>query len=170
MRRRAAGLGVVLGLVSLGLLVAGCGGERATPAAPSSSAQPRPPAGFPLLGSWATTITRDDLRAAGLTDPGVLNENSGRFTWTFEADGTWHVLQVSLDDAPVLNPVFSGTFLVEDHAILVVTAFPEQYRDAGIRYTWMLEPSGGVRFHMETPPDEIAPVIAETHAWEPVPA
>src|SRR3989442_1443722 len=76
------------------LVMAGCSTGTASPpapaatsVAPSQSALGAPvPSGFPLIGSWMTAITKDDLRAAGITDPGLLNENSGRFIWTFAQD------------------------------------------------------------------------------------
>jgi hypothetical protein len=71
-------------------LVAGCVGLAGSTSSGTAGASHDPaPAGFPLLGSWTTTITRDDLRAGGITEEGLLVENSGIFTWALEADGTW---------------------------------------------------------------------------------
>jgi hypothetical protein len=126
------------------------------------------PADLPILGTWVTTITRGDLESAGITDPGTLNENTGRFTWSFDPDGTWRAVQVSLDDAPVMNPVASGTFVVEgDGVLLVTTDFPEAFRDSGLRYTWRKAPDGGVAFGVPDPPDPMLPLVVETHPWLP---
>jgi len=74
-------------------------------------------------------------------------------------------VQVSLLDAPVLNPVFGGTFRVNGDRLVAITEFPEQYRDAGIAYTWRLEPDGSVRFEVVDPPDPIIAVVTNTHPW-----
>jgi hypothetical protein len=153
------------------LLVAGCSGSGASQApaaasgAPSRSAIGVPaPSGFPLIGSWTTSITKDDLRAAGITDPGLLNENSGRFVWTFAQDGTWTNVQQSLDGSPIRAPVFRGHYTVDGPILVAVTEFPPEYRDAGLRYRWALD-NGQVRFELLNPPDPIAPVIASAHPW-----
>ena len=126
------------------------------------------PSGLPILGTWETTITRADLESAGITDPGTLNENAGRFTWSFDPDGTWRTVQVSLDDAPVLNPVFSGTFVADgDSALLVTTTFPEAYRDSGLRYTWRVALDGSVTFGVPNPPDPVLRAVVEAHPWRP---
>lgn len=126
------------------------------------------PAGLPVLGTWVTTISRADLESVGVVDPGTLNENTGRFTWSLDPDGTWRTVQESLDDAPVLNPVFSGTFVVEgDGVLLVTTTFPEAYRDAGLRYTWRVAPDGSVVFGVPNPPDPVLRAVVETHPWQP---
>lgn len=156
--RRA--LAIVAG--SLLLAVAGCGssGSAGPTAEPSGSSGP----GAELLGAWVTTITRDDLRAGGLTDAGLLNENSGTFTWTFEADGTWTQVQVSLDDAPINAPVFSGTWRVEGGDLVMVTEFPEQYRDEGLHFDYAVD-GGSATFDLLDPPDPILPIVVEAHPW-----
>ena len=153
-------------------LIIGCSaGPRSSPApsgasvAPSQSAIGVPaPSGFPLIGSWTTSITKDDLRAAGITDPGLLNENSGRFVWTFAQDGTWTSVQQSLDGSPIRAPVFRGHYTVDGPILVAVTEFPPEYRDAGLRYRWALA-NGQVRFELLNPPDPIAPVIVSAHPW-----
>jgi hypothetical protein len=125
---------------------------------------PAVPAGHPLVGAWTTEVTKADLRAAGVTDPGALNENSGRFTWTFAPDGTWTSVQESLDGAPVHNPVFRGTWVVDGGTFVAKTTFPEQYRDEGLHYSWTAA-GDEVRFDLLDPPDPILPVVVETHAW-----
>ena len=133
--------------------------------APSQSAIGVPaPSGFPLIGSWTTSITKDDLRAAGITDPGLLNENSGRFVWTFAQDGTWTSVQQSLDGSPIRAPVYRGHYTVDGPILVAVTEFPPEYRDAGLRYRWALA-NGQVRFELLNPPDPIAPVIVSAHPW-----
>jgi hypothetical protein len=147
------------------IVATGCTGP-ATSSSPSplgASHEPAP-AGFPLLGTWTTTITRDDLQAAGLTEEGILKENAGTFTWAFEADGTWRQVMVSLDGSPVMNPVFNGYYTVEGDVLTAVTEFPEIYRDEGLHYTFELD-GDAVTFDNSNPPDPIWPVIIETHPW-----
>lgn len=155
--------------IAIVALVAACAQPAAGTGAPAGSGRSPAgaPAGFPLIGTWTSTITAADLEAAGITDPGAIQENAGRFTWTFEADGTWRQAQVSLTDTPILNPVFSGMFAVDDGVLVVTTTFPEQYRDAGLHYTWQITGVGAVSFRLQDPPDPMLPVIVEAHPWQP---
>jgi hypothetical protein len=156
--------------VAVALLVGACKPAATTEVGTTGPVSTRVaiPSGLPVLGTWATTITRADLESAGITDPGMLNENTGRFTWSLDSDGTWRTVQVSLDDAPVLTPVFSGTFAVDgDAAVLVTTTFPEAYRDSGLRYTWQVNPDGSVTFRVPEPPDPVLRAVVETHPWRP---
>jgi hypothetical protein len=147
--------------------LAACGSPAASPE-PAATAAPSTgtviPGDFPLLGSWTTSVTKTDLGAAGITDPNAQNENSGRFTWTFAPDGTWSLVQESLDGSPINTPVFRGTYTVGGVSIVATTTFPEQYRDTGLHYDYALE-NGGVRFDVIDPPDAFLPVIVETHPW-----
>lgn len=144
------------------LLLVACGG----PAAPATPTGPAPMASgdSALIGTWTTTITKADLEAAGLTDPGLHNENSGRFTWTFRPDGTWTQVQESLDGAPVNTPVFRGTYTATAGTFFATTEFPEQYRDEGLPFTWVVD-GADLRIFVLDPPDEIMPVIVQTHPW-----
>ena len=158
---------MVLAAVAIAALAAACEIGSRTASSPAHTG-PTPPPGSPLIGSWTTTITRADMAGAGITDPGIVNENTGRFTWTFSPDGTWRVVQESLDDVAVLYPVYAGTFSVDGDHLGATTDFPEQYRDSGIRYRWEITPQQGLQLSVENPPDPIAPIIAETRPWQPV--
>lgn len=125
-----------------------------------------PPSGFALLGSWVTTVTKADFAAAGVTDPALQNENSGRFTWTFGPDGTWTVVQESIDGSLINNPVFRGGYIVAGDTLVVTTEFPSDNRDAGLHYTWTKDGSA-VRFDVIDAPDPMLPVIVESHPWTP---
>ncbi len=135
----------------------------ASPAAASGSAI-EIPAGFPI-GSWTVTITDDDLTAADVTNPGLVTENTGVFTTTFAADGTWTTVQET--DAPVRWPVFRGTFTpVGTDAMDQVTTFPPDFAGDVVRFTWRLE-DGQLHLTVPEPPDEFLPIVIETHPWEP---
>lgn len=145
--------------------LAGCANPPGSTSSGTAGASHDPaPSGFPLIGSWTTTITRDDLREGGVTEEGLLNENAGAYTWAFEADGTWRQVMVSLDGSPVMNPVFSGYYTVDDDVVIAVTEFPEMYRDDGLHYPF--EVSGDtVRFDILDPPDPMLRILTETHPW-----
>jgi hypothetical protein len=117
-----------------------------------------------LLGTWETTITKDDLRAAGVTDPGLLNENAGRFTATYAADGTWSTAQVSLDGSPVFNPVFRGTWTATADTLEIHVAFPEPYAGDVTTYGWTRD-GNELRLTLIGPEDPIGKVITEAHPW-----
>ncbi len=170
--RAGHGMGRTVAGLALGvsLAVAACSGSstaapRPTGAASNPSATPGPAAsGSELVGAWATTITKADLEAAGITDPGAQNENSGRFVFTFGPDGTWTQVQESLDGSPVMNPVFRGTYTVDGSSFVATTTFPAEYADAGLHFTWAMA-GADLQLDLLDPPDELLPVIMETHPW-----
>jgi len=142
------------------VIVQACGGLGGTM---SPTALPLPD-GFPL-GAWTVTITEEDLRDAGITDPGLLAENAGVFTKTYAGDGTWTVAQET--DAPIRWPVFRGTYRSSGlNEIEEVTTFPEDYAGDVVRFTWARE-GANVRFTVVDPPDPILPILTETHPWQP---
>ena len=149
----------LVGLLLLGA-VAGCGvlgGSSAPTMLPL-------PEDFPL-GAWTVTLTEDDLRAAGITDPGGVAENAGVFTKTYTADGTWTVAQET--DAPIRWPVFRGTFrVIGSNEIEEVTQFPEDYAGEVIRFRWARE-DVNVRFTVVDSPDPMLSILTETHPWQP---
>jgi len=141
-------------------IVQACGGSAGT----MSPTVPPLPEDFPL-GAWTVTITEDDLRDAGITDPGMLAENTGVFTKTYAADGTWTVAQET--DAPIRWPVFRGTYqAIAPNEIEEVTSFPEDYAGDVVRFRWARE-GQNVRFTVVDPPDPILPILTETHPWQP---
>jgi hypothetical protein len=118
-----------------------------------------------LVGTWQMTVTKEDLQAGGISDPGSLNENSGRFTRTFRADGTWASAQESLDGSPIFNPAWRGTYTVEGDELGVAIDFPTQYQGDRERYRWAIE-GGELRLAMLEPSDDpVARLLAESHPW-----
>jgi len=167
--RRVRGPDVALGdvnrlragiLASFLAALAACGGS------PSTSATASAVAGLPtdLIGTWTTTVTKDDLRAKGLTDTHVLNENSGTFTWTLAADGTWSSVQESLDNSPVFNPIARGTWTGVPGTMILTTTFPPEIADRGITMTWRIE-DGKLVVRVPDPPDPLQPLGLEMHPW-----
>ena len=167
MRHVAAGLLLTAAVTAA---VAGCatGGVGSSTPAASAGGGGSPAAALPLHGTWTTSITKDDLAAKGVSDPGLQNENSGRFQWTFAPDGTWTSVQQSLDGSPINGPVFQGTYVVAGDQLVSTTTFPEQYRDAGLHYTWAIDGANLVLDILD-PPDPMLPVVVEAHPWTRVP-
>lgn len=175
---RSAPLARGLLLVSLAAGLAACssspattGGATAAPTAAGGSPIAFP-AGFPI-GTWTTTITADDLAAVsdeslatiGMSRDNLVNENTGVFTTTLAADGTWSTTQDT--DLPVKWPVFRGTFTpVGGDAFDQVTTFPPDFAGDVVRFTWRTE---GEQLHLTVPvpPDPVLPVLTEAHPWSP---
>jgi hypothetical protein len=160
--RRIGSIGAGVALV---VAIAGCGPRAAALASPEAS----PPRGSsvavsPLVGTWVSTITREDLRAAGITADGLLDENSGRFTWTFASDGTWTQRQDSLDGAAINAPVFEGTYELDGDQFIQRTTVPTQYAGDRLVFSWRID---GEQLLLEllNPDDEILPVVMEAHPW-----
>jgi hypothetical protein len=149
------------------LVVTGCAPGSGGSSTGATSG-PAPSGAEALVGSWQTTITKDDLRGGGITEAGLLNENSGIFTWTFRADGVWTNAQMSQDGSAIDAPVFRGTYWIEGDTLVAVTEFPSQYRDAGLHYHWHVTGQQLV-VDLLDPPDPTAALIAELHPWVRVP-
>ena len=126
--------GIAATLAAVAIIAIGCSAPAASPPPGSASAPAELPADFPL-GSWTTTITEEDLRAAGLTDIGALSENAGTFTMTLGEDGTWTTTQES--DARIRWPVFRGTYEVTGPATFQQrTDFPPDFAGDLVDFEW----------------------------------
>ena len=156
-RRVSLGLGLIV-------LVAGCGAPSSTTGLPGAAASPATAA---PLGSWTVTITEDDFRHAGLTDPGLLDENVGTLTLTFEDDGTWTAAMQS--SQPVKWPVHSGTWESGGPGIIGMrTSFPPDYAGDYVTVRWATE-ADGLHLGLVSPPDPVLKVHLETRPWSPAP-
>jgi hypothetical protein len=152
-------------LLTLAFALGGCGPLAAGVASPSGvTSAVTPGVAAPLIGAWVTEVTRDDLRAGGITAEGLLDENSGRFTTTFNPDGTWRSVQESLDGAPVSLPVFEGTWEASPDTLIQVTMSPEQYAGDRVEFTWRVE-DGQLHLDVVNPPDDILPIVVGAHPW-----
>ena len=156
---------LVATILGAAFALAACGGQ-AVPT-PGPSAAPGTGAaltGHPLVGTWTTSVTKADIAAGGITDPAAQNENSGQFSWTFGADGSWTAVQQSLDGSPITNPVFRGTYTVDGDKLVMATEFPTDYRDNGLHYTWSIA-GDAATFDVLDPPDSLLPLVVESHPW-----
>jgi hypothetical protein len=165
-------LAAVVAAISAGCS-GGAGASSSPPAsaAPSaaapSAAAPSPAAAIPdaIVGSWTTTITEADLRAGGVTADGELSENSGVFTMTLGADGTWSTSQET--DVPIRWPVFKGTFVATGpDSFRQTTTFPADFAGDVVDFTWSAE-GGSLAVKVPQPPDHILGIIMESHPWQP---
>src|SRR5688572_27852061 len=76
-RHRAASATAATTLITLMLALAGCGPLAAGVASPTvGPSLLSPGAAGPLIGAWVSEVTREDLRAGGLSAEGLLDENS----------------------------------------------------------------------------------------------
>jgi hypothetical protein len=155
-------------------LLAGCSTAGAPTRSPSASAAAIAsqnaarslPADFPA-GSWTTTITEADLRAAGMTATGELAENTGSFTMTLDPNGTWTTTQRT--DTPIRWPVFRGTWEATGPSTFRQrTDFPTDFAGDVVDFTWQLV-DGELVLKVPSPPDAILPLIVETHPWQKAP-
>ena len=152
-------------IAAIAVMVMACT-SSAGPSAPASvpvvqaSSLVALPDGFPI-GSWTSTITEEDLRKAGVTDAGLIKENTGAFTTTFASDGTWSTAQTT--DAPIRWPLFRGTFEVAgDGLIDQTTTFPPDYAGDVVRLTWRME-NGTLVLGVPEPPDPFLRMLTEMH-------
>ncbi len=160
------------------MALAGCSaGTPATavpasaPAAPNGSALALP-SGFPI-GTWTTTITGEDLAKVsdeslakiGMSRDNLVKENTGVFTTTISADGTWSTVQDT--DVEVKWPVFRGTFTpVGDDAFDQATTFPPDFAGDVVRFTWRME-DGQLHLTVPDPPDPVLGILTAAHPWTP---
>jgi hypothetical protein len=139
--------------------------SRAPSVTPAGTPGGAPPGGAAPLGTWTTTITGDDLRAAGFADRGTVAENSGTFTMTIGADGTWTQVQ-QMEPAPRW-PVFRGKWAATgDEALELRTTFPSDYAGDVVSITWQIE-QGSLRIQLVTPDDALLRANLESHPWQP---
>lgn len=160
----------LLAVVALAVVSTGCAASVVTTSAPSAA-----PAGTQAgaapgtvapVGSWTTTISADDLHAAGFTESGFVRENVGTFTFTVDADGTWTQAQQT-DPAPRW-PVFRGTWAATgDDEFELRTTFPADYAGDVVTIGWLMEDEN-LRLQLVTPDDPVLRANLETHPWQPV--
>ncbi len=155
----------ILALASVGCATApGATSAGTAPSAPATGSPIALPADFPI-GTWVVTITEQDLRDAGITDPQLLRENTGTFTKTYAADGTFTVVQEA--PTPIRWPVFRGTYTpVGADGTEERTTFPSEYVGEVLHYTWKHE-GDGIRFTVLDAQDVVLPFTTGAHVWVP---
>jgi hypothetical protein len=160
------------GFIGLTILALACttpassgSGSSAAAGSPAGPAGSSAASGEAPIGTWSMMLTAADLAAAGFTDPGFVAENTGTFTYTFGADGTWTVAQTTTH--PVRWPVFRGTYVVTGPGALEMkTEFPSDYAGDVVAITWTRE-GEGLRLKVVSPDDPVLRLNLETHQWMP---
>ena len=95
-RQRTVAAVLVLGAILSPALLTGCTTSEGEPKAASTSK-----ASSDLVGSWASTVTKEDLlRVVPDFQREYLCDNAGRFDWTFDSDGTFEIDQAALPECP----------------------------------------------------------------------
>lgn len=153
----------LLATVAMVVAVVGAcsGASTVTGTGASASAAAIPEA---IIGTWTTTITETDLKAAGITAPAGLAENAGVFTMTLGQDGTWTTSQEA--DVPLRWPVFRGSYIATGpDSFRQTTDFPPDYAGDVVDFTWSTE-GGALALKLPAPPDHVLPVLMETHPWQ----
>jgi TRAP-type C4-dicarboxylate transport system substrate-binding protein len=120
------------------------GGDRSAPAGADHPST--------LAGVYRFEVTEEDLRAEGVTDPGLIAENVGIQTWTI-ADGGWCWEQKAPN--PVNNPDDCGAYEVSGDRFTIY--FPD---GASETHRWQLTPEGDLRFDATGVEDPVGRAIA----------
>src|SRR5215470_3405083 len=86
------------------------------------------PAGPALIGTWTSTVTKQDiLRVVPDFQTPYLCENSGTFVWKFAADGKFAIDQTSLPDCPTPgNPHVEATWVIDGNLVTFAKGTPDQ--------------------------------------------
>ena len=138
-----------------------CTSPAATTSPETNGARASLPPGFPV-GSWTNTLTGDDLRAAGVSDPADLRQ-AGPQTLTFSADGTW--THVSPNARP--DPVFRGRIVVTGaDKFEMHTIFPTELVGEVVTIRWRVE-NGALLLDTLDAPHPVITAQMEAHPWSP---
>ena len=105
-----------------------------TPAAtPQPTNTPEPPTATPnpkqaLIGSWTSTVTKDDLvRVRPEFPEEFLCDNSGTFVWQFNADGTFVIDQTLLPDCTLVGSAhIEDTWVLDGNQITFAKGTPDE--------------------------------------------
>lgn len=101
------------------------------PTATTSATLPNTPVPEPaptLVGSWTTTVTKEDLlRVAPDFKQEFLCNNAGTLVWQFKADGTFSIDQTVLDGCPVPPSThIESTWANEGNVVTFAKGTPDQ--------------------------------------------
>ena len=153
-------------VIAIVMLLAACTTPSGESSASPAGGYATTAAGF-ALASWTTTITADDLHAGGVTDPEMVDQNSGRMVLTYRADGTWTLVQTSLTGISLWEPIFRGTYTVDRDRVTHVVTFPERYAAEGGHdtCTWRIE-ADTLILNLVDSGDEFIEVVYEAHPWQ----
>ena len=111
-----------------------------------------------LNGIYRIEIMRDDLRAAGVTNRGDLDNNEGIGTWTL-CDGRYTMDQL----APQLTDHVEGSYSVADDQCHVRPVLLEPQENLVLTFVW--QPTGEMLTLQ--PVGEMLPILRVTFAVRP---
>ena len=132
------------------------------PSRPTFPPAPTPALGDFPLGTYTTTLTRDDVKNAGFPSEHDMDENAGFFTLDVNDDGTWRFVQTS--NVPLENPVFQGTFAVDGDQIAFRVIEPLEFNTEVDTVTWKL--IGKTMLFTWVGPDQgLSTLIWTKHPW-----
>lgn len=94
------------------------------PPAPTATPDPK----LALVGSWTTTVTKEDLVRIRPEFPQEhLCDNAGTYLWKFNADGTFTIDQTALSDCPTpANTHIEDVWSVEGNLFTIAQGTPNQ--------------------------------------------
>jgi hypothetical protein len=99
-------------LIVVAILVTACGSRKEPTPTPANTDTPLPPTATPIVqmpnGTYKTSISKDELTAAGMTEA-VACENAGVLALTTAGD-QWSIIQTAAPGCTVFNPKWSGTW------------------------------------------------------------
>jgi hypothetical protein len=110
-------------------------------------------------GTYRIAISDADLEARGVTSPGDIHENHGRFTWVLR-DGRWQAHQKA---AGLENPNFAGLYTLKGNRITFVF-LPQGNAPPRMTMRWKLA-AGKLHFTDVTGGDPIVRTFFTAHAW-----
>jgi hypothetical protein len=126
----------ICAIVAMLILLAACGqAPTATPSTPPTNT-PAPDPAQALVGSWTTTLTKEDLlRVVPDFKPEFLCDSAGTFVWQFNADGTFTIDQTALDGCPTpAQTHIESTWFNAGNLVTFAKGTPDQEE-----YEWSME-------------------------------
>jgi hypothetical protein len=129
-----------------------------TRASPTASAVAGP------AGRWTTTVTEDDLRDAGVTDPALIAAHAGSYRLVLVTDGTW--TRIHEPSASAGSSVWRGTWTAAPDRIRLITAGPAERRGEVLDATWRVR-EGRLVLRVDEAPADVIRAAVEAHPWAP---
>ncbi len=153
-----------IGAIAAAALTLGCGAEAAVESATAAASVGSTADQSALNGTYRFAISDADLRAHGVTNPGVIHENHGLFTWVLR-DGRWQAHQRA---ANISNPNFAGSYKLRGARISFVFRGPgEPDAPPAMTMRWKLA-GGKLRFTVISGGDAIVRTYFTAHAWQKI--
>lgn len=120
----------------IALLLTACGQTPTAQRVPSPAATSAPAVEPALVGTWTTTVTKNDLvRVVPDFKPEFLCANAGTFVWTFDAVGSFSIDQTALDGCPTPEQShIESDWTVAGNVVTFAEGTPDQEQ-----YAWRVD-------------------------------